>query len=303
MAETIYTKKCPQCGGWYRVEENTSTGEFFAACDRCGKLDDVTFVKGEDGVHAIREVHEKGYGCISLERRNNSNTEYLIAPVTEEMKEAFMAALEDPDVDKEKSYFTIWDEEKQDVVAFYGKIPPVFVEPRKQNIYMTALFSILRRQAPGVYVPVTKDQLTYLSVGGFAFTVDNHEVMFDWDASAISEIEPGVFKYESGYGPFFNSHAISDSCAEAIEAQGLRMEQITAAFLANADKITEFHITLDDLQTEDMSFGLIEDNADDDAEYRVLLKEVTLQDDTLPSRTDPYMIELAVLDSYNKGEK
>lgn len=29
---------------------------------------------------------------------------------------------------KDKSYFTIWDEEKQDVVAFYGKIPPVFIE-------------------------------------------------------------------------------------------------------------------------------------------------------------------------------
>lgn len=302
MAETIYTKKCPQCGGWYRVEENTNSG-VFASCNRCGKVDDISFSRNEQNACERKEVHEKGYGCIYIAKHNGCYEEYLATPVTQQMKDDFMAALNAPDVDKDKSYFTIWDEEKQDVVAFYGKIPPVFVEPRKQNIYMTALFSILRRQAPGVYVPVTKDQLTYLSVGGFAFIVDNHEVMFDWDASAISEIEPGVFRYESGYGPFFNSHAISDSCAEAIEAQGLRMEQITAAFLANADKITEFHITLDDLQTEDMSFGLIEDNADDDAEYRVLIKEVTLQDDTLPSRTDPYMIEPAVLDSYNKGEK
>lgn len=171
------------------------------------------------------------------------------------------------------------------------------------NVYMTVLFSILRKKAPGVYEPVTKDKLTYLSVGGFTFIVDEYEVMFDWDASAITEIEPGVFKYESGYGPFFNSHTISESCVEAIEAQGLRMEQVTASFLAHANKITEFHITIDDLQTEDISFGLIEDNADDDAEYRVFIRHIALEGDTIPLSVEPYMVEPAVLDDFNKGGK
>lgn len=127
MASIIHTKTCPQCGGWYLVEENTN-GEFFAACNRCGKVDELSISVNEQNAYVRKEVHEKGYGCIGLERRNGSVTEYLTAPATEQMKEAFIAALDDPDVDREKSYFTVWDEDKQDVVAFYGEIPPVFIE-------------------------------------------------------------------------------------------------------------------------------------------------------------------------------
>lgn len=171
------------------------------------------------------------------------------------------------------------------------------------NVYMTALFTILRRWAPGVYFPFTKSELKHMSVGGFTFIVDQYEVSFDWDASAITEVEPGVFKYESGYGPFENCHQISESCEEAIRKQGLRMDQVTALFLACARKITEFHVSIDDLQTEDISFGMITDNANEDAEYRVFLNHVAFEGDLIPLSVEPYMVEPAVLDDFNKGGK
>lgn len=169
------------------------------------------------------------------------------------------------------------------------------------KVYMTARFQILRKQQDGTYLPISRDQLRYLSVGGFYFIVDGNEIPFDWDAAATSEVEDCVFEYESGYGPFFNDHEISDTFEQTLRSLGLCMENLTAKFLASASKIVEFHVYIDDLETDNISFGIVEDNANDNSNYRVKINSIEIADDTEPDNAKPYVVAQSVIDNYNRG--
>lgn len=168
------------------------------------------------------------------------------------------------------------------------------------NVYMTAHFRILKKQADGSYQAISKDELCYLSVGGFEFEIDGKAIPFDWDAQATSE-KDNVFEYNSGYGPFFNDHEISVVYENQLDEYGVTRKDLTASFLAGASMIREFHVYIDDHEREDISFGAIEENAKNHLLYHVELIDISFEDDTSEDDAEPHMVAEAVIAAYNKG--
>ena len=171
------------------------------------------------------------------------------------------------------------------------------------KVQMTAQFQILRAMPDGSWEPQSNNELSWMSVGGFCFVVDGKKVRFDWDAEATTQVQTGVYEYESGYGPFFNDHEISADVDEDLNAVGLSRSDLSAKFLASATEIEEFHISLDDrLSYDDISIGMCEDNANAGAAFHVRLLSVTFTDDIHDDGEEPFMVPQSVIDCYNRGQ-
>lgn len=172
------------------------------------------------------------------------------------------------------------------------------------KVQMTARFQILRRMPDGVWAPQSNDELSWMSVGGFCFIINGKKIPFDWDAGATTQLQPGVYEYESGYGPFFNDHEISADLEGDLNAIGLSRSDLNAKFLASASEIDEFHISLDDnLSYDDISIGLLEDNADTNAAFHIKLLSVSFTDDGQQDGDEPFWVEQDAIDRYNGGKE
>ena len=164
------------------------------------------------------------------------------------------------------------------------------------KISMIVDFQILERRNKK-YVPVTKDNISCLSIGGFTFDIEDNAVSFDWDASSGDE-ENGIFHFETGWGPFFNDFELTDCFDDDYEEMGIKREEISAEFLASVHHIQEFFIGFDDENGDECTAGWYSDNSKDGF-YKVKLLSMTFED---MESTERYQVLSEVLDKYNKGQ-
>ena len=158
------------------------------------------------------------------------------------------------------------------------------------KMIMTARFKLLQK---GCEAPLTEDDIGDMSIGGFNFTVDGKTFGFDFDASACSMVEPGIFEYESGYGPFFNDFEISEDFEEEIREAGLERLNLSAEFMASVERIDEFFVWFTDKDDTKEC-----DNGGND--YYVELLWINFTDrDTVKG----YDVKEKVIKKYNKENK
>lgn len=163
---------------------------------------------------------------------------------------------------------------------------------------MTAYFRLLCKGKNGDYAPLSMREIPWISVGGFCFIVDGKEIPFDWEAEAVNEMEPGVFKYESGYGPFSNDHMLIDVYLEDYKKLGLEIGDITAEFLSKTSKIQEFHINFDTKEVDDVEAGYADTP---ESSYLVELLNIWISDSLKPDKE--YAVSQEVLKEFNRNIK
>lgn len=140
-------------------------------------------------------------------------------------------------------------------------------------------------------IPLTKEDADGVSIGGYCFVVNGKEIPFDWDAFSGNE-ENGIFEFDTGYG-WFNDFELTDCYDAEYRELGLSREDITAEFLASAEKIIEFHINLIATDDDEVDLGY-----NDDEQYKINLLEIIFTD----LETDKeYKVKQSVLDKFNKG--
>lgn len=164
------------------------------------------------------------------------------------------------------------------------------------DISMLVDFQILQNKN-GKFVPISNEEATSVSIGGFSFEIGENAIPFDWDAFTGYEKDK-VFKFETGTGWFFNDYEISDCYDEQYKEIGLQKEDITAEFLASVEHIDEFFVDFDDIDGNEQGVGWYADNTDD-AQYKINILEMAFYD-LATQNTCP--VKQEVLDKYNKGE-
>lgn len=157
------------------------------------------------------------------------------------------------------------------------------------RISMYAKFQILENNN-GKFVLLNKDTVSSLSIGGYCFVVNGKSIPFDWDAFSGSE-EDGVFEFETGYG-WFNDFELTDCYDEEYQKLGISREDITAKFLASAERIEEFHINFEDANYEEVDLGY-----NDDEQYKIKLIEISFRN---METNKEYKVQQTVLNKYNK---
>ena len=131
-------EKCPQCGGVYVVDFNCRTFEESKFCQRCGKAEEYYVliddnrnpILDEDGKWQYISEENDGYGSICLTLKEGYFKYHPLEESfdLEELKAAYLEALENPDVDAERSYFAYWDTEKKEIVVLFGEDPGLYRE-------------------------------------------------------------------------------------------------------------------------------------------------------------------------------
>lgn len=164
------------------------------------------------------------------------------------------------------------------------------------DISMIVNFQILQNQN-GNFVPITNEEATSVSIGGFSFEIGEYTIPFDWDAFSGSERD-GVFQFETGVGWFWNDYEISDCYDEQYKEIGIKKEDIAAEFLASVHHIEEFFVDFEDADGEEQGIGWFADNTDD-AQYKINILEMSFYD---LATQNTYPVKQEVLDKYNKGE-
>jgi hypothetical protein len=158
------------------------------------------------------------------------------------------------------------------------------------KISMYTTFHILENKN-GKLVPLSKKEVSSLSIGGYYFVINGKEIPFDWDAFCGDE-EDNIFEFETGYGFLFNDFELSDCYDEDYEVLGIARENITAAYLSSVDEITEFHINFIDEDGDECDLG---SNASIER-YKIKLLEITF---TNVDTGDGYDVRQEVLDRFN----
>ena len=138
MGSVIDYTSCPQCGGEYYNDWNYRTGEEYRFCCRCGKTESWSIKRDSEGEACFDEnqklcyIEEShfGFGVAKFARANGIGTLMCASePVDQELISDFLKTLEtEPDLDKSQCYLTAWDAEKREVIAIYGKVPPLYEE-------------------------------------------------------------------------------------------------------------------------------------------------------------------------------
>jgi hypothetical protein len=160
------------------------------------------------------------------------------------------------------------------------------------KISMDAKFQVLENKN-GKLVPLSKEEVKSLSIGGYYFVINGKEIPFDWDAFCGDE-EDNVFEFETGYGFVWNDFELSDCYDEDYERLGITRENIAAAYLASADDITEFHVNFINENDEECDLG----NNNDIEQYKIKLLEILF---TNVDTGDSFDVRQEVLDRFNKG--
>lgn len=158
----------------------------------------------------------------------------------------------------------------------------------KMSMYVK--FQLFEQQR-GVLVPLTIVDVPSLSLGGYTFIINENAIPFDWDAFSGSE-EDGIFEFETGYG-WFNDFELPDYYDDEYQKLGLSREDITAEFLASAERIDEIHINFVNANDEEIDLGY-----NDDERYKINLLEIIITD---METEKEYKVKQSVLDEFNKG--
>ncbi len=127
--------KCPQCGGCYTTDYDCRTHEEYRICHRCGKREEIKVVRDEndkmvldkEGKPQFMQGSHFGYGCLKLAGKKGVSSLYAISePITDEMVEDIKKSFDDENIDVGNCYLTKWDDEKHDVIAVFGSVPPLY---------------------------------------------------------------------------------------------------------------------------------------------------------------------------------
>lgn len=137
MSSSICHEKCEQCGGFLIVESDSSTFEMFRYCNRCGYRFEYSLKRDENGKiicdendNVCYETTESfGYGSVAFGQKDGPTVIYnLEQPFTDEIKEQFLKDIQAEGIATDKCYLMAWDNEKKELVAVYGKMPPDYQE-------------------------------------------------------------------------------------------------------------------------------------------------------------------------------
>lgn len=140
---------------------------------------------------------------------------------------------------------------------------------------MFAKFRPLWKDEGGQFKLLSKSDVMNFSVGGFTFEIDGKSIPHDFEATAVN-YNDGTFCYESGYGPFFNTHYL-DVCYDSEYAE-LEIERntLTASVLSSAVRIEEFYANF--LDNDEVEYG-IEDNKENYPDLRLEIIEICFSDE------------------------
>ena len=135
-------KECPQCKCICHTEFNCRTTEEIRVCSCCGRREEWYLLRDENGYPQLDEdgrpdmqyLLVPGYGSAYIQSINGLGQLYSISePVDKEFRKEFYKALEKPDVDKEKSYLSVWDTVKNELITEFGKHPMSYEEYVKEQ--------------------------------------------------------------------------------------------------------------------------------------------------------------------------
>lgn len=154
------------------------------------------------------------------------------------------------------------------------------------GISMQTEFNILKNN-----VPMTREDIKGLSVGGYSFVINEDLIPFDWDAFSGNESKNG-FKFHTGYG-FFNDFEISDCYEDDYAELGLTRQDITAEFLASVEAIDEFNVDFYDGEDD----HVIGDNKGN-SEYTINIISISFLD---MDNDKLYHVSNDVIEKFNKG--
>lgn len=168
MSTVTDSEKCPQCGGVYMVDFDCRTFEEYKFCCRCGKSEDYFVVLNDDGEPVLDENGElqylykedEGYGCFHVVWKKGGSSIYsLHMPFDfEEIKEDLFRDIENPDVDKDRSYFTYWDAEKKEIVVLFGEDPGTYEEFEKEIADAEREFELANDQE---HIVITEEDIDF----------------------------------------------------------------------------------------------------------------------------------------------
>jgi len=172
------------------------------------------------------------------------------------------------------------------------------------KISMSADFKILKRNDAGEFMPLSKCQAEAVSIGGFDFCIDGHNVPFYWDAFTGSEGD-GVFRFYTGKGFMFNDYELADYYDEQYKKMGFERADLSAEFLASVDHIEEFSVSFQDFlpfedDFNDVDLGCFSCNAIPDATYKLELVAISFKD---METEKVYDVDSRVLVAFNRGER
>lgn len=76
---------------------------------------------------------KEGFGSGRIEFKNGVGQLWSFSEaVNQDIKNAYLKAIENPDVNKEQCYLSSWDPVKKEVVMFYGNMPETYDEFMKR---------------------------------------------------------------------------------------------------------------------------------------------------------------------------
>lgn len=136
MGSFISSEKCSQCGGVYNIEDYYKTGERYCFCQHCGKIHNhaivrdknKNFCRDENGKLIFEDVMSQGYGCMAIASKGLRTVYHIDKPIDNEIKNEYLKIIDEEGIDKDKSYLSMWDEEKNEVVALFGTLPKSYDE-------------------------------------------------------------------------------------------------------------------------------------------------------------------------------
>lgn len=165
------------------------------------------------------------------------------------------------------------------------------------KIKMETSFKILKKGTNG-YSCLNKESVQGVSIGGFSFDVNGESIPFDWDAESGYE-ENGIFHFEKGTGFLWNDYEIQ-VCTEkdSFAANKIQPDDITAAYLASTNNISEFHVEFE-TNDEEVGMGSADENTPD-AEYKLELESISLID---LETNEEFHVDGKVLEKFNAGTR
>ena len=155
-----------------------------------------------------------------------------------------------------------------------------------KRLSMIADFQILHKGTP-----LTQNDISAMSVGGYGFETKYGSLPFDWNAWSVDE-ENGIFHLETGYG-FWNDFVIPNYWEDEYEDMGITTADITAELLADTTEINEFFVEFD-IGDETYNCGGY------DASEGYSLKLICIDFYDLDSK-ETFSVDQAVIDKFNKG--
>ena len=141
MASSVEYLECERCGGFAFYELNCRTLEEWKRCERCGcgydyelrynKKNEVVLDWKKKPKFRFRKY--KGFGIAHYAFKNGGSVSYqLLKPLSKKDKKKFFLDIETKaEIDKQKSFLTVWDKKKKQIISLYGDIPPSFDEPQE----------------------------------------------------------------------------------------------------------------------------------------------------------------------------